>query len=41
MPNIIPNPTEIKIDFIGFYYLLFILLSGVTLNTQYLEQVDK
>lgn len=25
MPNIIPNPTEIKIDFIGFYYLLFII----------------
>ena len=25
MPNIIPNPTEIKIDFIDFYYLVFIV----------------
>lgn len=32
MPNIIPNPTEIKIDFIDFidfYYLLFIVRRDV------------
>ena len=29
MPNIIPNPTEIKIDFIGFYYLVFIVRRDV------------